>query len=100
MHIYEETLLEKLKLGWRFPQQVLYLHKNALGISLMQPNIILTSLALKLYFGHTCLDGECNRLISVNLEEVMVEYGRNCKFAEIPQEEKTWNKTWDNHVFE
>lgn len=77
----------------------MYIHKNALGLGLMRLNTILTSLHLKLYFGHTRLQGECNRLIDVNFEELQVECGQNCDFSEIPDSQKTWNRTWIDHVF-
>lgn len=83
IRIYEEPIAQKFQLGKRFPHEVLYIHKHALGLGLMRPSTILASLRLKLYFGHTRLDRACNKLINANLEEVLVECGRNCNFSEI-----------------
>ena len=98
--IYEQLIIDKLCLGAKFPRKVLYIHKKALGISLMKPNTVLSILALKLYFGHTRLHGSINNLININLEFLQVECGRNIALAEIPLNEKHWNKTWLDHIFE
>jgi len=65
--IYEQPLLEKLGLGKKFPRDVMYYYKNALGLGLMTLNTILTSLALKLYIGHTRFQSDTNELIEAQL---------------------------------
>ena len=77
----------------------MYLHKTALGLGLMRPNTILTSLALKLYIGHTRLNSPTNDLITANLQMVQVEAGRNINFEDIDPNTRTWNETWIDRVF-
>ena len=77
----------------------LYLHKNSLGIELMTPETITEILTLKLYFGHTRLEGNTDDLITAELEKIQVEYGRNVPFAEVPDDEKWWPRTWLDRVF-
>ena len=98
--IYEQPLLEKLRLGQKFPRVVLYLNKDLLGIGLMKINTILEILTLKQYFGHTCLQSQTNDLINASLENLQIECGRNIRLEEIPQLEKWWNRTYLDSVFE
>ena len=46
MKISEPVLLQKLKLSEKFPREVLYARKIALGVGLMKPSTILSVLAL------------------------------------------------------
>ena len=91
--IYEQPILEKLRLGMKFSKCALYIYKKALGISIMTPNTMLAILALKLYFGHTRLQGETNDIIEYNLERLKIEIGRNIALEDIPILEKYWNRT-------
>jgi len=70
-----------------------------INILIKKPNTIIAILALKLYFGHYRLNSQTNRLIERNLLQVQIEADRNCDYASIPPDEKTWNSTWIDHVF-
>ena len=98
--LYKQPIIDKLRLGMKFPRRALYIYKKVLGVGLMEPNTIIAALALKLYFGHTRLQSETNLLIESNLEKLQVEIGRNNAIEEIPLDEKHWNRTWLDHVFE
>lgn len=98
--IYEQLLIDKLKLGSKFPRSVLYINKNVLGIGLMALNTILEILSLKLFFRHTRLDSNTNKLIEVNLQNLQRESGRNVSFEAIPEDEKWWPTTWVYRVLE
>ena len=61
---------------------------------------MLEILALKLYFGHTCLDSQTNQLISTSLENLQIEYGINMRLEDIPESKKWWNRTHVDSAFE
>ena len=52
LDICEKTILNKLGLSEKFPRDILYARKSALGIGLLKPTTIIAILATKLYVGH------------------------------------------------
>ena len=52
MNISEPVLLKKLGLSEKFPREILYARKSALGVGLLKPSTIITILTLKLYLEH------------------------------------------------
>lgn len=75
----------------KFLRKVLYIYKKALGICIMNSNIILTILMLNLYFGHTRLLSKKNNIIEINLEKLKIEINYNIILEDIPELEKNWN---------
>ena len=49
MKISELVLLKKLELSEKFPREILYARKSALGVGLLKPSTIITILTLKIY---------------------------------------------------
>ena len=58
----------------------------------MMPNTILLILTLKLYFGHTHLQGQTNQAIEASLEHLQVECGCNIALEKILEDENTGTK--------
>ena len=98
--ISEPVLLKKLGLSKKFPQDVLYARKSALGIRLLQPNIILASLLLKMYLGHMRMQDTISKIIQINKENVGFQYGYNKELLSILIKYKQNISTWSNEVGE
>jgi hypothetical protein len=73
--IYEPVLLRKMGLSEKFPRSVLYSRKSALGVGLMSPTTIISSLALKMYIGHNRYRSELSKVIRINEENARCFYG-------------------------
>jgi hypothetical protein len=52
MKIYEVPILKKIGLSAKFPRQILYVRKAALGVGIIKPSTIINTLAIKLYIEH------------------------------------------------
>lgn len=48
--IHDTPILKKLGLSIKLPCEVMYMRKTALGLGLIEPNVVLTILTLKQYF--------------------------------------------------
>ena len=81
--ISEPVLLKKLGLSKKFPQDILYARKSALGIGLLQLNTILASLLLKIYLGHMRIQDTISKIIQINEENAGFQYGYNKELLSI-----------------
>ena len=93
--IYKEPILNKLGFSKKFPRNVLYARKSALGIGLMEPNTIIAMLKLKLYVGSK--RGRGNSWESVKVQEECLMVGRNVQLGQNP-EFRYWKPTWIDEV--
>ena len=62
--ISEPVLLKKLNLSVKFPREILYARKLALGVGLMRPSTIVAMLKLQLYFGHMRMSDYASKMIT------------------------------------
>jgi hypothetical protein len=95
--IYEEPILNKLGFSKKFPRDVLYARKSALGIGLMEPNTIIAMLKLKLYIGSKRGRGNSWESVKTQEECLMIEAGRNVPLGQNP-EKRYWKATWIDEV--
>ena len=66
MKIYELTILKKLGFSVKFPHNVLYAWKLALGIGIIKPSTVIETLALKQYIGHKRMKTNLALTIDIN----------------------------------
>ena len=86
--IYEPVILRKMGLSEKFPRSVLYSRKSALGVGLMSPDTIISSLALKLYTGHNRYKSELSKIIRINEENARFYYGYSSSILNTKRELK------------
>ena len=56
-----ELPVRKMGLGNNFPRKLLYVKKSALGIGLIEPKMVIDSLALNFHAGNKISKGELKR---------------------------------------
>jgi len=95
--IYEEPLLVKLGLSRKFPRDVLYSRKSALGIGIMKPSTIIDTLKAKLYLGNVQRAGVAQSAIRLQEEYLAVEAGRGVSIPYNP-EDRYWQRLWIDEV--
>ena len=98
--IYEPVILRKMGLSEKFPRSVLYLRKSALGVELMSPDTIVSSLALKLYAGHNRYKSELSKIIRINEENARLYYGYSSSVLNTKRELKPKVVIWSDEVQE
>ena len=59
-----------------FPRVVLYSRRNAIGIGLIRPKMVIAIQACKLYLGNLRAQMRIARMIRINEEVIMIEYRR------------------------
>ena len=96
--IYEPVLLKKMGLSEKFPRTVLYSRKTSLGVGLMTPNTIMSSLALKLYVGHKRYKSELATIIRINEENARVFYGYSKSIMEVERRYKPEKIIWSDEI--
>ena len=84
--IYEEPLLLKLGLSRKFPRDVLYSRKSALGVGIMKPSTIIDILKAKLYLGNVRRKDVTYAAIKLQEEYLKVKAGREINIPYDPQE--------------
>ena len=84
----------------KFPRLVLYSRKSALGVGLMSPNTIVSSLALKLYAGHNRYKSKLLKIIRINEENTRLYYGYSSSVLNTKRELKPKVVTWSDEVQE
>ena len=84
--IYKEPLLLKLGLSRKFPRDVLYSRKSALGVGIMKPSTIIDILKAKLYLGNARRKGVTYEAIKLQEEYLKVEAGCEINIPYNPQE--------------
>ena len=82
--ISEPVLLKKLGLSKKFSRDVLYARKLSLSIGLLQPNMILASLLLKMYLDHMRIQDTISKIIQINKENTGFQYRYNKELLSIP----------------
>jgi len=98
LKICERPILRKLGLSEKFPRELLYSRKSALGIGLLKPSTIIAILAAKLYIGHMRKNDRIANMIKINEEEAEWEYGYSQSIHQISQEHKTKQSTWSDEI--
>ena len=89
--IYKEPLLVKLGLSRKFPRDVLYSRKSALGIGIMKPSTIIDTLKAKLYLGNVRRAGVAHSAIRLQEEYLAIEAGRGVSIPYDP-EDRYWQR--------
>ena len=75
LQICERPIIKKLGLSEKFPRELLYSRKLALGIGLLKPSTIIAILATKLYIGHMRKNDRIANIIKINKAQAEWEYG-------------------------
>ena len=96
--IYEPVILKKMGLSEKFPRLMLYSRKTALGVGLMSPNTIISTLALKLYLGHNRSKSELSKVININEENARLFYGYSGHVLNMELENKPKVVTWSDEI--
>ena len=81
----------------KFPRDVLYSRRSALGVGIMKPSTIIAILKAKLYLGNVRRKGVTYAAIKLQEEYVKVEAGREISIPYDPQE-RYWQKLWIDEV--
>ena len=79
----------KLGLSKKFPRDVLYSRKSALGVGIIKPSTIIDTLKAKLYLGNVRRGGVTSNAIKLHEEYLLVEAGRALWIPYDP-EERYW----------
>jgi len=98
--ISESTILRKLGLSEKFPREILYSRKSALGIGLLKPTTIIAILAMKLCIGHMRMNDRIATILTINEEQAEWEYGYNTNIHQINSEYKFNKLTWNDEIGE
>ena len=70
--IFELIIIRKMWLGDNFPRKLLCVKKSALGVGLIEPKMVIDSLALELCSGNNRSKGELKRVSNMH-EEISAE---------------------------
>ena len=70
------VIAQKIKLGIIFPHVVLYSRRNVIGLGLIRPKTAIAMQAYKLYLGNLRAQMRIARIIRINKEAIIIEYGR------------------------
>jgi len=100
MKAYEATMLNKLGLSQKFPKELIYSRREALGVGLLKPSTIIAILATKQYFGHKRMRGRISNIININEEKAALEYGYSSNITEISTKYKRKRTIWNDEVGE
>ena len=98
--ISEKVILRKLGLSERFPRDMLYSRKTALGVGIMKPSTIIDILALKLYVGHKRSNDRIAKIIRINEEEASYQNGFNENVIKTPRNLKLKERIWSDDIGE
>ena len=82
----------------KFPRAVLYLRQTVIGIRLMSPNTIISTLALKLYVGYNMHKSELAKAIRINEENSRCYYGYSANVLNTDRKCKPNIITWSDEV--
>ena len=74
--MYESVIAKKLRLRANFLKTVLHTRQNAVGIELVHLETVITILASKFHIGNLRADTKVSKLIRLNKEALIVEYGK------------------------
>ena len=96
----ETTILRKLGLSTKFPREVLYSRKSAMGIGLLKPSTIIAILAMKLYIGHKRANDRIANIIQINEEHAEWQYGINSNILNISSSNKFNQIIWNDEIGE
>ena len=100
MKLSENTLLKKLKLSEKFPRDMLYAKKSALGVGLMKPSTILAVLALQLYVGHQRMQDPTSIMIQLIIDNESIQLGYTDNIMNVEEQYKIEATTWCDEVAE
>ena len=100
MKIYEESILKKIGLSAKFPRQILYARKSALGVGIMRPSTIVNTLAIKLYIRHQQKKSRLASFININEENSFIDNGINKDPIKTPHNKRFWEYTWSDEITE
>ena len=98
MKLSEPVILKKIQLSVKFPREVLYARKSALGIGLMKPSTILAVLAAQLYFGYQRMKDDTSKMIQSIIDNGQVHYGYSKDIMEVNKEYKMEQTIWCDEV--
>ena len=80
--ISKTVLLVKLGLSKKFPRRILYARQSALGVGLLKWPMIVLFLALKLYLRYIRKSNTISIIISINEENLFLQYGYSSNVLE------------------
>ena len=98
MKISEATLLKKVGLSEKFPRRASHARKSQLGVGILTPNAILTTLSLKLYLGHHRNQDAMSKQIIINKKEAQFQCGFQQGILETESKHKPKHKIWSNEI--
>ena len=98
MKITESMLLRKLGLSEKFPRKILCAQKSQLGVGIMKPSTIITTLALKLYLGHKRQGDTIARKITINEKNASFQHGHSKDVMNVKRRAKPTKGTWSDEV--
>ena len=94
--LYKMIILKKLGLGATFPQLILYIRQNIMGVRLIKLSIAIAMLVSKLYIGNRRDKTRVRKLISIIDEKLTIENRLSLIEIEkdrMPNNQITWNKS-------
>ena len=91
-------MVQKLSLGINFPRRLLYVRKDALGVGLMEPQIVIDLLAIKLHVGNKRREQELGGITDVHEDMGFWDSGlkRECQIQSVGVE--YWKNGWVEDV--
>ena len=89
-----------MELSEKFPRLVLCSRKSILGVGLMSPSTIASSLALKLYVGHNRYKSELSKIMRINEENARLYYGYSSNVLNVKRELKPKIVIWSDEMQE
>ena len=90
MKIYKVLILKKIGLSTKFPRQILYARKAALGVEIMKPSTTINILVIKLYIGHQRKKSRLATFMNINEEILFLNNGVSKDSIEISYEKRFW----------
>ena len=96
--MHEPVTLRKMGLSKKFPRLVLYSRRIALGIGLMVPNTIISSLGLKSHVSCNRCESKFSKVIRMNEENARCYYGCLDNVLKVERKHKPKVVTWSNEI--
>jgi len=88
--VYEATMTKKLNLSMTFPRKLLYTHRTAIGIGLLQPHTIVAIAILKQYIGNLRTMRNIRKIIVANKELIAVKASYSGRYIEVNSNRRYW----------
>ena len=86
--IYESVIASKLKLGSKFPQNLLYIQWTVIGIGLLQLSTVIAILAVRQCVGNLRLNKNVGQMIAHAEEIIIVKTGMSNPLSEMNPDDR------------